>query len=122
MKKAFKNIVKAAEDLDWSVTDAREAGFTVDKGITQLEFEKYSPAGEDFSFTVESDSPEGLIDEISAYSADFDKEEHIRMWIGAGEHGTGGVPSIKELVEDADAIEDMLRELAEAVNYGVLEK
>jgi len=120
--KTFKDIVNAAENVGWNVTDARESGFTVDEGITQFEFGKYSPAGEDFSFTVESDCPEGMVDEINAYSADFDKEDHIKMWIGAGEHGTDGVPSIKEIVKDADAIEDMLRELAESISYGILKK
>lgn len=121
MKKSYKNIVEVAENLDWSVIDIRDCGFTVTDG-TQLEFEKYTPAGEDFSFTVSGDSPENMIEEIKSYSANFDTEEHIAGWIEAKRNGVSGVPSIKELVEDADAIENMLRELAEAVTYGVLSK
>jgi len=118
MGKTFKSIISRAEKLGWCVTDSRKAGF-LDEGVTELEFSKYSPAGEDFSFAVEGDSPDSIIEEIRSYSADFDTEEHIEMWVKARHNGRG-VPSIKELVEDADAIENMLRELAETVTYGIL--
>lgn len=116
MKNTYKKIIKAAEALDWAVYH----NFVRGTRAISFEFEKYSPAGEDFSFYCESDSPDGMIEEIESYSADFDTEEHIEMLIEAKRNGFAGVPSIRELVKDADAIENMLRELAEAVTYGVL--
>lgn len=88
------------ESLDWSVTA---------DGDGNIELEKYSPAGEDFIITV---GEENFVDNVKAYAASFDQEEHIEMWISARRSGTRGVPSAKELVEDAQAIDDMLRELA----------
>lgn len=41
-------------------------------------------------------------------------DDHIEMWVKAKENGTSGVPSIRRLVEDAEDISEMLKELAEA--------
>lgn len=49
------------------------------------------------------------------------EEEHIEMWVEARRHGTSGVPSIRELVKDAEAIDAMLKELAEALFKAELE-
>lgn len=97
------------ERLDWRVTS---------DGYGNIELEKYSPAGEDFIITV---GEEGFLDNVKAYSASFDKDEHIEMWIEARRSGTRGVPSARELVEDAQAIDDMLRELACALFEAELE-
>lgn len=43
------------------------------------------------------------------------------MWISARRNGTRGVPSTRELVEDAAAIDAMLKELAEALFAAELE-
>lgn len=83
-----------------------------------IELEKHSPAGEDFSFTV---SEENFVENVKEYAAHFDQEEHIEMWVEARRSGTRGVPSIKELVKDAEDIEAMLKELAEALFAAELE-
>lgn len=111
----MKTLIQKAEDLDWKVTNSRDCGFAVEKGVTELEFSKYSPYGEDFSFSVSGKTQKELKDEIKEYAESFDTEEHIKMWIEGKESGTSGVPSIKELVEDADAIKEMLEELANAI-------
>ena len=64
---------------------------------------------------AEGANPQEMAKRIDECSADFDTEEHIKMLIYAKDNGLSGVPSIRELVEDADAIRDMLKELAEAV-------
>lgn len=96
--------IDVLEDLEWNVESYTDDG--------RVEIGKYSPAGEDFSICVDVD---GIADAVAEYAADFDTEEHIRMWIEAKASGVGGVPSIKALVEDADAIQNMLDELAEAL-------
>lgn len=100
MKDKYREV---CESLDWSVHE-------YDDGTVELE--KYSPAGEDFSFTVSSAS---LVDGIKEYAAEFDIDEHIEMWIEAKKNGVSGVPSARELVYDAENIDKMLQELAAAL-------
>ena len=54
-------------------------------------------------------------DGLESYYEDFDVDEHIEMWIEARRNGTAGVPSIRELVEDAEAIEAMILELSQTL-------
>lgn len=91
------------ERLDWSVHE---------DGDGNIELEKYSPAGEDFSICV---GAENFVDNVKEYAASFDQDEHIEMWISARRSGAGGVPSARELVKDAEDIDAMLKELAEAL-------
>ncbi len=90
------------EQLDWIVNESE----------SWIELEKYSPAGEDFIFSVSVDN---FVDEIKEYAADFDPDEHVTMWVEAKYNGAKNIPSIRELVEDADAIDEMLQELAIAM-------
>lgn len=56
-----------------------------------------------------------MVDEVRDYSDSFDTEEHVHNLLDAKENGVSGIPSLKELVEDADAIQGMLEELADAL-------
>ena len=100
---------EVCENLNWSVTVCEDG---------TVELETTSPAGEDLIVTVEE---ENFVDNVKAYAASFDKDERIEMWILARRSGTSGVPSAKELVEDAQAIDDMLRELSCALFAAELE-
>lgn len=106
MKEAYSEIL---ERLGWSYTD---------DGDGNIELEKYSPAGEDFIITV---GAEHFVESVKEYAAHFDQDEHIEMWISARRSGTRDVPSTRELVEDAAAIDAMLKELAEALFKAELE-
>lgn len=96
-------IKKIAERLGWRVDEYSDG---------TVEFSQYSPAEEDFSFTVNA---EEAAKEIYEYYNGFDVDEHVEMWIEAREHGAHGVPSTRRLVEDAEDISKMLKELADAV-------
>lgn len=97
-----KRLIDACEELDWVVHE-------YDDGSVELE--RYSPAGEDYIFSVRpSDST--FVEEVAAYAANFDPDEHIEMWIEAKHNGVAGVPNARELVHDAEAIDEMLQELA----------
>lgn len=96
-------IKEIAERLEWEVVE-------YDDGM--VDFRKYSPAGEDFNFTVNAKE---AAKEICEYYNCFDVDEHIEMWIEARENGVRGVPSTRRLVEDAEDISEMLKELADAV-------
>ena len=91
------------ESLDWTIRE-------YDDGT--VEVCQASPAGEDFFFTA---NVKNFPQEVEQYADDFDPDEHIEMWIEARKHGTAGVPSTRELVHDAEAIQKMLKELAEAL-------
>lgn len=91
------------ENLDWTIAE-------VDSD--RIELGKYSPAGEDFSFITDV---ENFVEGAKEYAASFDPDEHIEIWIEARRSGTSGVPSTRELVKDAEDIDEMLRELAVAL-------
>lgn len=77
-----------------------------------IELRQYSPAGEDFGFTVDRNN---FLKEVIGYAEDFDADEHAEMWV-ENMHNVAGVPqSIRTLIQDADDIQDMLLELAEAL-------
>lgn len=91
------------ENLGWDVTVGIDG---------TVELEKYSPADKDFIFTVHVSN---FVKEVEEYADDFDIDDHIAMWIEAKNNGNAGVPSTRELVHDAEAIQEMLNELAEAL-------
>lgn len=104
MKKLKKKYIAVLEKMDLSVSSYTDDG--------RVEIETYSPAGEDFIMCVEV---ENFPRAVAEYAAGFDVDEHIEMWIEAKRSGTNGVPSARELVRDAEAIDKMLDELADAL-------
>ena len=88
--------------LDWNVTVSKD----------YIDISQFSPAGEDFFFTVTRDN---FVNEIISYAENFDADEHAEMWV-ENMHTVSGVPqSIRELINDADAIKEMLLELANEI-------
>ena len=100
MNTNLENLLAYIETLDWDVYC---------DGDGSVELYQFSPAGEDFGFTV---SESNLIEDVKDYAESFDSEEHAAMWYDAGQSGVRGVPSFPELVEDAESIQEMLNELA----------
>ena len=100
MNTNLENLFAYIETLGWDVYC---------DGDGSVELYQFSPAGEDFGFTV---SANNLIEDVKDYAESFDSEEHAAMWYDAGQSGVRGVPSLHELVEDADAIQEMLNDLA----------
>lgn len=104
MKKLARKYMKVLDDLDWTVSGYEEDG--------RVSIGKYSPAGEDFDICVElNDFPSAVMSE----AMDFDMDDHVEMWICARHSGVSSIPSVSELVEDAQAIKEMLCELADAL-------
>lgn len=92
---------------------AEKHGWAVYDGNTFLEVSQYSPAGEDFSFTLD---PDNIVRDLREYAVSFDPDEHAEMWVEARKNGVSGVPSIRVLINDADDIQNMLEDLAIAVS------
>lgn len=96
--------------FSWFEEICEEYGWKINKSKTKIELTKYSPAGEELSLTIDSD--DDLERQIQIYADDFDVDEHVKMWI---ESSCNGVPSIRELLEDAEWIENDLQNLARAL-------
>ena len=103
-----KSIEYRAEEVEWSVQ-----WWGDDEEDQYVEFSKYSPAGEDFVFEVWYSRVSEIPEKVMEYYEEFDPEEHVMLW--ANSAGQNGVPRLRELIEDADAIEEMIRELAIAL-------
>lgn len=100
-----KRFIEVAEGLGWNM-------LIDDQGdITCVEFEKHSPAGEDFSFDVEYGDAIYLPAKVFSMWNGFDPEEHAEMWLDAKKNGVDGVPGLRTLIDDADYIKDMIEEL-----------
>lgn len=94
--------IEICEKYDWAV-------HTEDGDVW---IENWSPAGENLVFEIYED--EGFVGSIKRLAADFDPDEHAAMWVDG--RGKDGVPSsIRELIDDADAIDKMLQDLAAAL-------
>ena len=112
LKNLNKKIAAVLEERGYTVLSIEKQD---GKHIAELEL--YSPAGEDFCITVWFDGTNrDFIDAFYQWAIDFDPEEHVEMWIEARKNGVGGVPSVRELVDDADAINDILMETAAKLN------
>lgn len=104
-KKWYKKIVEVAENLEWHVyRDTEDSQY--------WEFEKFSPAEEDFCFSVTAKNLAELKAELQCYYEDFDREDHVFGLLEAKRNGFRGVPDLDTLVKDSQDIEDMLEELA----------
>lgn len=113
----IEKIVDKAEELEWNVDLESQENHSTGETETYAEFRKYSPAGEDFSFTVFYDDADDLARKVLDYSEEFDVDEHIEMWVEARRNGVSGVPSTRALCDDAEAIDTMVQELAAALMY-----
>lgn len=80
------------------------------------ELETYSPAGEDVIIDIWFDGTnKGFIDSFRQYALEFDPDEHAEMWVEF--RGRRGVPhGIRELIDDADAIQESLMTVSNALD------
>lgn len=105
MKELERKYIDILEENDWIISSYINDG--------RVELEKYSPAGEDFSMCVEV---QNFPESVREYANDFDADEHAEMWIEARGRVSGVPESIRELIDDAEAIQEMLNELADALD------
>ncbi len=94
--KLKKGLVKVLKDNDIKFSYC---------GGDYVELEFYSPAGEDFVFSL---TVNDFADEFTHFANTFDPDDHAEALIEAKMHGFQGVPSARELIKDADAIEEFL--------------
>ena len=84
-----------------------ECGWTVHQEPTYFFIESYSPEGEDLVEDFEYGT--SIIDQLQEKVDSFDPEEHAVMWYSTRPNGQPS--SLRVLLEDADAIHEMLKKL-----------
>jgi hypothetical protein len=100
-QKQYSSMDEVFDDLNWRFYRCSDGS----------ELESWSPAGENIVVYIEG---EDIPAEVADYAECFDPDEHAEMWVER--RGKGGCPStIRELVDDADAIKKMLKTLADAL-------
>ena len=102
--KRFREI---AEGLGWSVTiDGND-----------IELSQYSPAGQDFSFSIRKDR--NYIEQVYEYYNGYDPSEEAMLWVDDCGHGKNGAPhDLLDVLLDMKEIEKMLETLYTAlINY-----
>lgn len=102
----LNTIQEVAENLEWRVHISE----------TDLEFENWSPAGENIIFCFENGKVDWFLYELADCYESFDAEEHAAGWYGAKR---GEPKSLRDLLEDADSIDGMLEELVMALTQAL---
>ena len=99
----FDNIKGIIENEGWKISENDD----------NWEIGKYTPAGEDFWITVFTN--EDIAAQVKRESENFDPDEHVAMWV-KNYDTVSGIPSVRELIEDAEWIEAELINLAYVLN------
>lgn len=109
MGKKLDRYIEACNDLDWTVN------IGCDKpGEWYAELGWGSPAGEDFWTTAYFKDAEDFIKGVRTCAKEFDPDHNVEIWVDR--RGQGGCPdTIRELMDDAEAIQKSLNELADAL-------
>lgn len=112
MKTTKAAVINAAEKLGWRVDFGEQKDRMTGKTEKYVEFESYSPAGEDMIITEYYRSISEISDKLMERYNDFDPDEHAAKWYGAG---NGEPSSLRQLLDDAEDIEEMIHDLAMAL-------
>lgn len=101
-----KGHIEVCEGLDWKVVEDVDC---LGEYSGYADIRCTSPAGEDFSFPVDAGkNGEHFVAEVHEYAEAFDADEHVRALIKSG---LSGMPSVREMIDDADELKEMLHEL-----------
>lgn len=103
-------IERIATEAGWNVYIEEES-----EDHICYDFGKYSPAGQDFHVSAELEDMEieTLINNLNSRYTDFDCSAETYLWLDNTGHGTNGAPyDMKELYEDMEACQEMIRDLA----------
>jgi len=108
MNEAIKELIEKVESLGWSVEE---------EGENEYRFGKYSPAGQDFSISVEGENKEELISSTYKAYEDYDVSEQTYLWLDDTGHGRNGAPyEMKDVLADMEACEQMILDLYNELN------
>ena len=114
IERIIAKVIDRAEKDGWTVN------YEVDEDTltTNFDFSKYTPAGQDFSFSVDmiGASLSQLVTSIISYYNDFDVDEQTYIWLDEFGHGKNGAPyRMRDVLEDMEAAENMIWELSQSL-------
>ena len=116
MDKKFEKIYEIAQSegwqVDYSYTDEKET-------MVSFSFQKYSPAGKDFSFEVSVPNEDdeytlyyNVADAICTYFENFDVSYETYIWLDEEGHGKNGAPyDMSDVYKDTESCEKMINDL-----------
>ena len=107
-------VVACAEAEGWKV----EGSISYKEQNTEFEFYKFSPAGQDFSFSaVLTDADIAtLIENIENYYENYDVDYQTYIWLDNYGHGKNGAPfRLRDVLEDMEATEKMIGDLLDKI-------
>ena len=100
-------LIVKLEEHDFSVTCDEDGEIT---------FGKYSPAGQDFGFSVNADTLDELLEKIGEYHYYYDPSEEAYLWLDNTGHGKNGAPyDMKDVYEDMEACKEYIWEAYEII-------
>ena len=109
----LEELLDTAEEMGWSYRIYKE-----DSDRAYVEMKKSSPAGGAFSIEVdfiEESEIISFLDDLYDVYTSFDVDEYVDMY--ASQRGENGVPgTYRELLEDAESIEEMIKELYDSLH------
>ena len=104
----IQKLFEKAEELGWSRDHDCDDTYT---------FSKSSPAGQDFSFTVDTEGePTFFLSNIKEYYNDYDPSYEAYLWLDDSGHGKSGSPyEMIDVYNDMVACGDMVFDLWNAL-------
>lgn len=101
--KLSKKLTKKLEAHDFTITYESDG---------DIYFGKYSPAGQDFGFSVNGNNLDELASNIYSYYEGYDVSYEAYIWLDDTGHGKNGAPyDMKDVYEDMMACEEIILEL-----------
>ena len=107
-------ITGCAESNGWNVSINTKQ----EKGIVVFEFSKYTPAGQDFSFsaTMKDNSLDSLVADMEESYEGFDVDSEAYLWLDENGHGKNGAPyRMRDVLADMEEAEKSIGSLLDAL-------
>lgn len=107
-------ITEYAESNGWNVSINTKQ----EKGIVVFEFSKYTPAGQDFSFsaTMKDNSLDSLVADMEESYEGFDVDSEAYLWLDENGHGKNGAPyRMRDVLADMEEAEKSIGSLLDAI-------
>lgn len=102
-----KKLVDVIEKRGFKISETLEQD-----GMAETELGFYSDAGEDVIVALFHDNTDkGFIEALVRWSNDFDPEEHAVMWYEAKDRVYGVPQTLRELLDDAEMIDETVASL-----------
>lgn len=101
---------KILREQDIKVVTVHQNDTAIEKFSAELEF--WSPLGEVFCFNIEFGDGVMFAEAFEEFANNFNPDKHAAMWIENRDTVSGVPQSVRDLIDDAEAIKEILCETA----------